>query len=125
MSRSIKIRRPRWTDPEDRAYLSFLGTLLKGFKMEEVRVLRQPFNLKRKTAPFRLSQMNPARRLFIAPVTPLSISDAQTATLKSIASVAQKSRFEPKALPSPSHMLTIEMIKETEDKVPVYVRRKK
>jgi hypothetical protein len=123
MSRSIKIRIPRWTDPEDRAYLSFFGTLLKGLRMADARVLHKPLNLKRKTVPFEFNQIQPTRKLFPAPTNPLFISDAQTTTLKTIASAAEKVSFEPRALPNSGDLLTIEMIKASDGRVPVYVKR--
>jgi hypothetical protein len=123
MSRSLKIKKPRWTDPDDIAYLSFFGTLLQGLRMAEAKVRPFRFELKRKTVPVSFRLMKPVRQLLAPPASPQVLSDAQTTTLKSIASAAEKVRYEPQAYTNSGDLLTIEMTKVTNDKVPVYVRK--
>ena len=123
MSRSLKIKKPKWTDPDDIAYLSFFGTLLQGLRMAEVRVRPHRFELKRKMVPISFKKMKPVRQMLPPPASPRVFTDAQTTTLKSIASAAEKVRYEPQAYTNSGDLLTIEMTKVTKDKVPVYVRK--
>lgn len=123
MSRSVKIRKPRWTDPEDIKYLSFFGTLLQGLVMAEARVANTVFELRRKNVPTTFSVSNPVRRLLPAQCSQVHITPSQREALKSIASAACKHSYEPKALPVPGEMVTIEMMKVSDGKMPVYVRR--
>ena len=122
MSKSIRIRRRVWTNPEDRAFLSFFGTLLHSLRMEEVRLQRPGFRLKRRI-PEEAYASAPSRNLFPGRAAKPAISDLQADTLKAVAWAARESGFKPKALPGPSEMLTIDMTKVSDGRVPVYERR--
>lgn len=123
MSRTVKIEKPRWTDPDDIAYLSFFGTLLHGLEVEEVRVSTIRFELKRRVAHSMASERKAGRLLLSAPARPVPLTDAQRQTLHSIASVSRKASYMPRALPANAELVTIEMTKVSDGKVPAYVRR--
>lgn len=123
MSRSIKIRKPKWIDPKDKQYLSLFGTILHGFKLEETVLPVKTFHLKRRHSPGRLAMTAPTPKMLPAPIQSAVVSDAQTETLKVIATAANQAGFEPKPLPSHPEMLTVEMFKVSDGKVPVYARR--
>jgi hypothetical protein len=123
MSRSAKIKKPKWTDPKDIAYLSFFGTLFHGLQMQEVRFPAARLELKRRTVPFDPRMLKKESRSLPAPARSVPVTEAQRMTLQSIAAVARKTRYEPRALPGHSDLLTIEMIKVSDGRAPVYARR--
>jgi len=122
MSKSVRIRRREWTNPEDRAFLSFFGTLLYSLRMEEVRLQSPAFQLRRRIRDSR-AKMKPRRLSLPSTATQLAIPDTQSDTLKAVVWAARESGLEPKALPGPSEMLTIDMTKVSDGRVPVYERR--
>lgn len=124
MSRSLKIKRPKWINPEDTAYLRFFGTLLHGLSMGEVKLSPISFVLKRKSLPHSVTSMSPARRLLPTAAKLMMISDAQRSTLKTLGSLANNGGYEPRILSGPSEMLTIEMMNISDGRTPVYVRRR-
>ena len=122
MSRSVKIKATKWNDPEDITYLSFFGTLLHGLRMEETRLPNMRFELKRRAEPDTAGTMRLDRRLLPAPEKQVTISDLQRQAIKSVASVAEKANFVPKALPGNAETVIIEMERLSDARVPVYAR---
>lgn len=152
MSRSAKIRKPRFTNPEDIKYLSLFGTLISSLKLQEVRISRPGLELKKRKVPdaimairnelglleetsgalmiseaknttVEIATKKQERSLFPVPAKPLMVSKAQSETLKMVTAAAQETSYEVKALPSSPDMVTIEIMKVSGSKEPVYVRR--
>jgi hypothetical protein len=123
MSRSVKVKKRRWENPEDEAYLSFFGTLLHSLKLEAVRLPLKSFELIR-VGVEPAQGMVPVRRLYPVPTTQMAVSELQTESLKAVAWAAGQAGFEPKALPGPRDMLTIDMVKVSDGRVPVYAPRR-
>lgn len=123
MSRSVKVKKPKWTDREDIAYLSFFGTLLQGLRTEDTRLPVMSFELERRGAPDIARTIGPHRVLFPVPARQVTVSPAQRQALKSIASAAEKARYVPRALPGHADTVIIEMEKLSESKEPVYAKR--
>jgi hypothetical protein len=123
MSKAVRIKKRKWENPKDEAYVSFFGTLLHGMKLDAVRLRREDFELVR-VGIGSTQGVVPGRNLFPVPSTQLVVSEPQTEMLKAVGWAAGQAGFEPKALPGPHDMLTIDMVKMSDGRVPVYAARR-
>ena len=121
MSRSLNIKMPKW-HPEDAKFLSFFGTLLHGMKVDEARHPTIRFELRRQRTPVERTVTQPSLPILHTPAKCVAVNRQQKQTLCSIARAAQETGYAPKALPSSTGVVVIEMGRISDGEVPVYAR---